>query len=103
MLAWPKSLVASPNSNVSFQCNASGVPDPVITWTKEGADLPKRHSAVDGVLNLTQIVGLDEGRYICTATNSAGAIWVSVKLTVEGLSTVIFNEFQWPVKVPGQF
>lgn len=103
MLAWPKSLVASPNSNVSFQCNASGVPDPMITWTKEGADLPKRHSAVDGVLNLTQIVGLDEGRYICRATNSAGATWVSVKLTVEGLSTVIFNEFQWPVKVPGQF
>jgi len=85
VVAWPESLVALPNSNVSFRCNATGIPDPVIKWTKEGGDLSKRHSVEDGVLNLSQLVNLDGGRYICTATNAAGASRASVKLTVEGL------------------
>ena len=83
-MAWPESLLATPNSNVSFQCNATGIPDPVITWTKEGGDLPKRHSIVHGVLNLVRLISFDDGRYICTATNAAGATGASVKLTVEG-------------------
>ena len=81
----PQALVASPGSNVSFQCNASGVPDPVITWTKEGTNLPRRHLVANDVLTLRGLVGLDEGRYMCTATNSAGFSQKPVTLTVEGL------------------
>lgn len=92
MVAWPESLVAAPNSNVSFQCNATGIPDPVITWTKEGGDLPRGHSVEAGVLNLTRLVNLDDGRYICTATNAAGALGVSVQLTVEGLLVLVLNK-----------
>ena len=81
----PKALVASPGSNVSFQCNASGIPDPVITWTKEGMILPKKHLVANDILTLTSLVGLDEGRYLCTATNAAGVSQKTVTLTVEGL------------------
>ncbi|XP_078373536.1 basement membrane-specific heparan sulfate proteoglycan core protein-like [Oculina patagonica] len=84
----PEALVASPNSNVSFQCNATGTPDPVITWTKEGVDLPRRHLVANDVLTLTRIVSLDEGRYICTATNAAGFSQKPVILTVEDLPSV---------------
>ena len=81
----PKALVASPGSNVSFQCNASGIPDPVITWTKEGMILPRRHLFANDILTLTGLVGLDEGRYLCTATSAAGFSQKAVTLTVEGL------------------
>ena len=81
----PESLVASPDSNVSFHCNATGIPDPVITWTKEGVDLPRRHSVMNDVLTLARLVSSDEGRYICTATNAAGFSQKPVTLTVEGL------------------
>jgi len=81
----PVALVASPGSNVSFQCNVSGIPEPVITWTKEGMILPRRHLVENDVLTLTGLVGLDEGRYLCTATNAAGFSQKPVTLTVEGL------------------
>ena len=91
----PEALVASPNSNVSFQCNATGIPDPEITWTREGVDLSRRHLVANDVLTLTRIVSLDEGRYICTATNAAGFSQKSVTLTVEGLCVVgFFFHFQ---------
>lgn len=80
-----ESMVASPNSNVTFRCNASGIPEPVITWTKEGVSLPRRHSSSRNKLTLTRIVSSDEGRYICTATNAAGYSQKVVYLSVEGL------------------
>lgn len=81
----PDTLIASPGSNVSFQCNATGIPDPVITWTKEGMDLPRKHLVANDMLTLTRLVGSDEGRYLCTATNVAGFSQKPVTLTVEGL------------------
>ena len=74
-----------PNSNVTFQCNASGIPKPVISWRKEGGDIPRRHSIAHGVLKMTSLVGEDDGRYICTASNTAGASAINVGLTVEGM------------------
>lgn len=90
-MAFPKALVASPNSNVSFQCNATGIPEPVITWTKEDVDIPRRHLAANGVLSLIRIVSLDKGQYICTATNAAGFSQETVTLTVEGLWVLFFS------------
>jgi len=80
----PKALVASPGSNVSFQCNASGIPEPVITWAKEGMILPRRYQVANNILTVTGLVGSDEGRYLCTATNAAGFSQKPVTLTVEG-------------------
>ena len=76
--------MALTNTNVSFHCNASGVPEPDISWKKDSGDIAEKHSVVQGVLNLMHIVSKDDGRYICTASNGVGSSSVSVKLMVEG-------------------
>ena len=44
-----------------------------------------RHSIVHGMLKMTSLVGEDDGSYICTASNTAGASAIAVRLTVEGM------------------
>lgn len=57
----------------------------MISWRKEDGDIPMRHSIVHGVLKMTSLVGEDDGSYICTASNTAGASAIAVRLTVEGM------------------
>jgi len=90
VVAWPRSFEAAHKSNVTFHCNATGIPDPVISWSKEGSDIPVRHSA--GVLSLTGVISDDNGRYICTAKNAAGTSTTSIELTVEGLLELRLEE-----------
>lgn len=44
-----------------------------------------RHSIAHGVLKMTSLVGEDDGTYVCTASNTAGASAIAVRLTVEGM------------------
>ena len=90
VVAWPRSFEAAHKSNVTFHCNATGIPDPVISWSKEGSDIPVRHSA--GVLSLTGVASDDDGRYICTAKNAAGTSTTSIELTVLGLLELRLEE-----------
>jgi len=47
-----------------------------------------RHSIVHGMLKMTSLVGEDDGSYICTASNTAGASAIAVRLTVEASPSV---------------
>ena len=84
----PESQIASLDSNATFHCNATGTPNPKIKWSKEGSKLPRFHAVKDGALRLARLLSLDEGRYICTATNAAGFAQKLVELVIEGLSTL---------------
>uniref|UniRef100_A0A3B3DH60 Receptor-type tyrosine-protein phosphatase F n=1 Tax=Oryzias melastigma TaxID=30732 RepID=A0A3B3DH60_ORYME len=74
----------------SFVCQASGEPKPRITWMKKGKKVSSQRFEVidfdDGSGSVLRIQPLrthrDEAIYECTATNSAGEITVSAKLTV---------------------
>ena len=90
VVAWPRSFEAARKSNVTFHCNATGIPDPVISWSKEGSDIPVRHSA--GVLSLTGVISDDDGRYMCTEKNAAGTSTTSIELIVEGLLELCLEE-----------
>ncbi|XP_068607091.1 basement membrane-specific heparan sulfate proteoglycan core protein-like [Brachionichthys hirsutus] len=57
---------------VTIGCVARGSPTPVITWSKLRAPLPWLHTAVNGVLTLTNVGRQDSGQYICNATNVHG-------------------------------
>uniref|UniRef100_A0A673B9H1 Receptor-type tyrosine-protein phosphatase F n=1 Tax=Sphaeramia orbicularis TaxID=375764 RepID=A0A673B9H1_9TELE len=74
----------------SFVCQATGEPKPRITWMKKGKKVSSQRFEViefdDGSGSVLRIQPLrthrDEAIYECTATNSAGDINTSAKLTV---------------------
>uniref|UniRef100_A0A3Q3XRV5 Ig-like domain-containing protein n=1 Tax=Mola mola TaxID=94237 RepID=A0A3Q3XRV5_MOLML len=68
---------------VKMVCQASGSPPPVITWSKLRAPLPWKHTAVDGVLTLSDVGRQDSGQYICNATNVHGYSEAYTQMEVE--------------------
>ena len=71
--------VVEGNGAILF-CNATGNPQPNITWTKQGnsSDL-----FTSGTLNLSKLTREDNGAvYQCTATNSIGTAQATTTVTV---------------------
>ena len=80
-------VVASIGSTLTLKCSASGDPQPVISWKRQGAQLPVGRSHVSKealIINSVKVV--DDGNYICVAT-SAGVSsleWRSRVVTIKG-------------------
>ena len=86
------------NSTVTFQCNGTGVPEPVITWYRNGTlisdarfstsnatlqDSSTLIYSVTGSLTLTNAYDTDtDTGYSCVASNTAGNATDSFGLTV---------------------
>lgn len=66
---------------VELPCIVQGVPEPIITWTKDGKTYPV---SADGSLALSTVDLKDEGTYTCTASNMAGRDETRVQLLVQG-------------------
>ncbi|GLD49762.1 hemicentin-1, partial [Lates japonicus] len=78
--AGPRVIKVQVGHPVELPCVVRGVPEPTLTWTKDGKNYPVSH---DGSLALRN-VGLDEeGTYTCTATNTAGRDEARVQLLVQ--------------------
>ena len=68
---------------VRLNCSATGDPQPIISWRKQGGQLPVgRSRQINGALVITNLQQSDAGNYICTATS------VSVFRDVETVSTL---------------
>ena len=79
----PVSILALLGDTLALNCSATGDPQPVISWRKQGGHLPVgRNQQINGALVIREIKENDTGHYICTAT-SAGVFDVDTVTTIK--------------------
>ena len=73
-------------SDVTFTCEATGSPAPVVTWLKDGEPLGWQSNQVPGSprLSLTAVGPADAGVYSCLAANEVGETSKAFHLLVMG-------------------
>ncbi|XP_071802833.1 hemicentin-1-like isoform X2 [Asterias amurensis] len=74
-------------SSVILPCESAGVPEPTVTWEKDGvevlpADDENIEQMVQGSLRLSSVDGEDAGMYRCIAKNEAGDASITMTLRV---------------------
>ncbi|XP_036366496.1 neural cell adhesion molecule 1-like [Octopus sinensis] len=57
---------------LSIDCVGTGKPDPDITWTKNGGELPQNVDLDGTSLLISSVTDEDAGQYECTADNGVG-------------------------------
>ena len=90
VVSLPRFLVKPPvrtdarlGDSLTVNCSATGDPQPVITWKRQGFPLPAGQSQqINGALVITNIKREDAGIYICVAT-SAGVLTAETVTQVE--------------------
>ena len=81
----PVTLTVNEGGTASFQCSASGNPEPALMWSNLDNQSKISQSAVSGgELELKHVTGSDTGLYQCSATNILGDSRKVVRLTVNG-------------------
>jgi len=81
----PVKVAAYFEETLRLNCSATGDPQPVISWKKQGGQLPVgRSQQIIGELVIREIAAGDEGNYICVATsagvfNAEAVTYVEVK------------------------
>ena len=79
----PAKVMESIGANMTLNCSATGDPQPVISWKRQGSRLPiGRSQQIDGALVIWDVQKEDAGNYICVAT-SAGVFDVERVTYVE--------------------
>ena len=91
----PVTLTVNEGGTASFQCSASGNPEPALIWSNLDNQSKLNPSTVSGgKLQLKHVTGSDTGLYQCSATNILGDSRKVVRLTVNGTLLVIITVLQ---------
>ena len=77
-------------NSVYIECNVTGVPDPIILWSRPNGLLTSRHEVRGNRLELSKVQGDDSGTYVCTAENKFGKDSSTSVLSVERKSPFFF-------------
>ena len=90
----PVKLTVNEGGTASFQCSASGNPEPALTWNKLYKRSQITQAALSGgKLKLNKVTGNDMGVYQCSATNILGSSQEVVRLYVNGEFLFILNTY----------
>ncbi|KAG8517174.1 Hemicentin-1 [Galemys pyrenaicus] len=91
----PTEIVVTRGKSVSLECEVQGIPQPTVTWMKDGRPLTKGRGMEildEGrVLQLKNIHVSDTGRYVCVAANEAGMTDRKYDLSVHTIPSIIGN------------
>ena len=83
----PAKIVTFTGKTMTLNCSAEGDPQPVISWRREGGQLPRDRTVMtDGSLTIKDLRKEDEGVYVCVATSSAVS-------DVEAQTTVVLRKY----------
>ena len=67
----PSKIVGYIGANMTLNCSTTGDPQPVISWKRQGSQLPVgRSQEIDGALVIRDVQKEDAGNYICVATSA---------------------------------
>ena len=100
LIVAPKAILASntmmveENQNVTIACNATGQPQPSVTWFKALSSLPKgRTRLTNKRLIIFNVKKKDRGTYICKADNILGSATDNIQL-------IIFSPLRFKIRPP---
>ena len=86
----PVTMTVNEGGTASFQCSASGNPEPAVSWSKLNNQPEVNQSTLSGgKLELKKVTGSDTGVYQCSATNILGNSREVARLVVNGEFLVI--------------
>ncbi|KAF5904399.1 Immunoglobulin superfamily DCC subclass member 3, partial [Clarias magur] len=93
----PRSVRSDLTGVARFQCQIHGLPEPVISWEKDGRAVDtsdERYTLLPtGVLQITGVRPEDGGVFCCVAHNSAGVKHsAGARLTVSGSQSSVYKD-----------
>uniref|UniRef100_A0A8C3YS46 Hemicentin-1 n=1 Tax=Catagonus wagneri TaxID=51154 RepID=A0A8C3YS46_9CETA len=91
----PTEIIVTRGKSISFECEVQGIPQPTVTWMKDGRPLTKERGMEitdEGrILQLKNVHVSDTGRYVCVAMNLAGMTDRKYDLSVHTPPSIIGN------------
>lgn len=81
----PKNILAHLKTDVTFDCKATGIPQPEVTWMKDGQVVTNGdyfQIQSQGSLQILGVLPTDQGMYQCFAKNDVGSSQTTAQLLV---------------------
>lgn len=77
-------------ANATLVCEVSGIPQPSVTWYRNGTFQSRAHHVTSGTYVISNVGEADTGLYTCVASNAAGIVSRGNNLTVQGEDTALY-------------
>ncbi|XP_059173619.1 neogenin-like isoform X2 [Physella acuta] len=98
----PKNILAHPKTDVIFDCKATGIPQPEVTWVKDGQVVTNGdyfQIQSQGSLQVLGVLPTDQGMYQCFAKNDVGSTQATAQLLLsqEAPQNSVFHSHPFPL------